>query len=145
MMADVHEMILRLPDGYDTDVGAHGHRLSGGQKQRIALARALFGEPALIVLDEPNANLDGAGEQALHTALVELKNRRRTILIVAHQPSALRTADKLLVLKEGHVAAFGERDRMLRALMRQPQQQRVAMRGRSQRCCRRPLEAGAER
>jgi PrtD family type I secretion system ABC transporter len=126
MLADVHEMILRLPDGYDTDVGVHGHRLSGGQKQRIALARALFGDPALIVLDEPNANLDGAGEHALHTALVELKNRRRTILIVAHQPSALRTADKLLVLKEGRVAAFGERDRMLRALMRQPQEQRVA-------------------
>ena len=93
MLADVHEMVLRLPDGYDTDVGTHGHRLSGGQKQRIALARALFGEPALIVLDEPNANLDGAGEQALHKALVELKNRRRTILIVAHQPSILRTAD----------------------------------------------------
>jgi PrtD family type I secretion system ABC transporter len=126
MLADVHEMVLRLPDGYDTDVGAHGHRLSGGQKQRIALARALFADPALIVLDEPNANLDGAGEQALHRALVELKNRRRTILIVAHQPSALRTADKLLVLKEGRVAAFGARDRMLRALMRQPQEQRVA-------------------
>jgi ATP-binding cassette, subfamily C, bacterial exporter for protease/lipase len=130
MLADVHEMVLRLPEGYDTDVGAHGHRLSGGQKQRIALARALLGDPALIVLDEPNANLDGAGEQALYRALVELKNRRRTILIVAHHPSALRTADKLLVLKEGCVAAFGERDPMLRALMRQSQQQRVvAMKG----------------
>jgi ATP-binding cassette, subfamily C, bacterial exporter for protease/lipase len=130
MLADVHEMVLRLPEGYDTDVGAHGHRLSGGQKQRIALARALLGDPALIVLDEPNANLDGAGEQALYRALVELKNRRRTILIVAHHPSALRIADKLLVLKEGCVAAFGERDPMLRALMRQSQQQRVvAMKG----------------
>jgi ABC-type protease/lipase transport system fused ATPase/permease subunit len=111
-------------------VGVHGHRLSGGQKQRIALARALLGEPALIVLDEPNANLDGAGEQALHKALVELKNRGCTILIVAHHPSILRTADKLLVLKEGSVAAFGERDPILRALMRQSQQQRVvAMKG----------------
>jgi ATP-binding cassette subfamily C exporter for protease/lipase len=112
MLADVHEMILRLPDGYDTDVGAHGYRLSGGQKQRIGLARALFGGPALIVLDEPNANLDGAGEQALHQSLVKLKERGRTILIVAHQPSTLRTADKVLVLKDGRVAAFGERDKV---------------------------------
>ena len=116
-LADVHEMILRLPAGYDTDVGAHGHRLSGGQKQRIGLARALVGEPALIVLDEPNANLDHAGEQALHNALVKLKERGRTILIVAHRPNALRTADKVLVLKDGAVAAFGERDKVLRALM----------------------------
>src|SRR5690606_16657345 len=124
-LADVHEMILRLPGGYDTEVGAHGHRLSGGQKQRIGLARALFGDPALIVLDEPNANLDGAGEQARQQALVRLKNRGRTILIVAHHPSTLRTADKLLVLKNGRVAALGERDKVLRALMQQTQQQRV--------------------
>lgn len=125
MLADVHEMILRLPDGYDTAVGAHGHRLSGGQKQRVGLARALFGEPPLIVLDEPNANLDSAGEQALQRSLVELKKQGRTILIVAHQPSTLRTADSLLVLKDGRVAAFGERDKVLRALMQPPQQQRV--------------------
>jgi PrtD family type I secretion system ABC transporter len=125
MLADVHEMILRLPDGYDTAVGAHGHRLSGGQKQRIGLARALFGDPALIVLDEPNSSLDGAGEQALYQALIDLKMQGRTILIVAHHPSALRTADKLLVLKNGRVAAFGERDKVLRALMQQTQQQRV--------------------
>lgn len=125
MLADVHEMILRLPRGYDTDAGTQGHRLSGGQKQRIALARALLGEPSLVVLDEPNANLDGAGEQALHKALVELKNQGCTILLVAHHPSVLRTADKLLVLKEGSVAAVGERDRVLRALMRQSQPQRV--------------------
>ncbi len=124
-LADVHELILRLPAGYDTDVGAHGHRLSGGQKQRIGLARALFGEPALIVLDEPNANLDHAGEQALHNALVKLKECRRTILIVAHRPSALRTADKVLVLKDGAVAAFGERDKVLRALTHHQEAQRV--------------------
>jgi ABC-type protease/lipase transport system fused ATPase/permease subunit len=146
MLADVHEMVLRLPDGYDTDVGTHGHRLSGGQKQRIALARALFGEPALIVLDEPNANLDSAGEQALHKALVELKNRGRTILIVAHQPSILRAADSLLVLKGGRVAAFGERDRMLRALMHQPQQQRVvAMQHQHREMLPTPREGGVER
>jgi PrtD family type I secretion system ABC transporter len=120
LLVDVHEMILRLPAGYDTDVGAHGHRLSGGQKQRIGLARALFGEPALIVLDEPNASLDHAGEQALHNSLLKLKERGRTILIVAHRPNVLRTADKVLVLKEGCVAAFGERDQVLRALMREP-------------------------
>jgi PrtD family type I secretion system ABC transporter len=124
-LADVHEMILRLPAGYDTDVGAHGHRLSGGQKQRIGLARALFGAPALIVLDEPNANLDPAGEHALHKSLVKLKERGCTILIVAHRPSALRTADKVLVLKEGSVAAFGERDKVLRALTHQAQPKRV--------------------
>jgi ATP-binding cassette, subfamily C, bacterial exporter for protease/lipase len=146
MLADVHEMVLRLPDGYDTDVGTYGHRLSGGQKQRIALARALFGEPALIVLDEPNANLDAAGEQALHKALVEIKNRERTILIVAHHPSTLRTADKLLVLKEGCVAAFGERDGMLRALMNQSQQQRVvAMQGQHREMLPTPLEGGVGR
>jgi PrtD family type I secretion system ABC transporter len=143
MLADVHDMILRLPDGYDTDVGTHGHRLSGGQKQRIALARALFKEPALIVLDEPNANLDAAGEQALHKALVELKDRQRTILIVAHHPSTLRTADKLLVLKEGRVAAFGERDGMLRALMQQSQQQRVvALQGRERAVLPTSVESG---
>jgi PrtD family type I secretion system ABC transporter len=125
MLAEVHEMILRLPDGYDTDVGADGHRLSGGQKQRIGLARALFGEPALIVLDEPNANLDGAGEQALHQSLARLKKRGRTILIVAHHPSTLRTADRLLVLNDGRVAAFGERDKVLGALMQQTQRQHV--------------------
>jgi PrtD family type I secretion system ABC transporter len=144
MLADVHEMILRLPDGYDTDVGTHGHRLSGGEKQRIALARALFGEPALIVLDEPNSNLDGAGEQALHKALMEIKCRQRTILIVAHHPSTLRTADKLLVLKEGRVAAFGERDGMLRALM-QSQQRVVAMQGEPRGTSATSLEGGAGR
>ena len=125
-LADVHEMILRLPAGYDTDVGAHGHRLSGGQKQRIGLARALFGEPALIVLDEPNANLDHAGEQALYQSLLKLKERGRTILIVAHRPAALRTADKVLVLKEGCVAGFGERDKVLRALLHLQPAQRLA-------------------
>ena len=124
-LADVHEMILRLPEGYNTDVGLHGHRLSGGQKQRIALARALFGEPALIVLDEPNSNLDNPGEQALLRSLVKLKQNGRTILVVAHQPSTLRTADKVLVLKEGMVEAFGERDEVLRSVMRRPAQQRV--------------------
>lgn len=120
-LADVHEMILRLPDGYETDVGAYGQRLSGGQRQRIGLARALYGDPALIVLDEPNANLDTAGEQALLQALAELKSQRRTVLIVAHQPSALRTADTILLLKDGLVGAFGPRDEVLKQIMTQVQ------------------------
>ncbi|MGI9508006.1 MAG: type I secretion system permease/ATPase, partial [Geminicoccaceae bacterium] len=125
ILANVHEMVLSLPDGYETDVGMHGHRLSGGQKQRIALARALFGDPVLFVLDEPNANLDGAGDQALHQALVTLKTRGSTVIIVAHQPSTLRTADKVLVLREGRVAAFGERDKVLRTLMQRAPQPHV--------------------
>lgn len=120
-LADVHEMILRLPDGYETDVGTYGQRLSGGQRQRIGLARALYGDPALIVLDEPNANLDTAGEQALLQALAELKRLGRTVLIVAHQPSALRTADTILMLKDGLVGAFGPRDEVLKQLMIQAQ------------------------
>jgi PrtD family type I secretion system ABC transporter len=125
-LADVHDMILHMPDGYNTDLGLYGQRLSGGQKQRIGLARAVFGDPALIVLDEPSSNLDSQGEQALQRALARLKELGRTVLIVAHQPRTLRTADKVLVLREGTVAAFGERDEVLRSLMRRPTQQRVA-------------------
>lgn len=124
-LAGVHEMILRLPAGYDTDVGQHGHLLSGGQKQCIGLARAVFGAPALIVLDEPNSNLDNIGEQSLRRALVWLKQQGSTILIVAHQPNILRSADKVLVLKNGLVADFGERETVLRNLMQQPQGQQV--------------------
>jgi PrtD family type I secretion system ABC transporter len=120
-LADVHEMILHLPKGYDTPVGPLGHRLSGGQKQRIGLARALFGDPALVVLDEPSASLDSAGEAALQAALLGLRERRRTVLVVAHQASVLRTMDKVLLLKEGRIAAFGERDAVLQSLMRRPQ------------------------
>jgi ATP-binding cassette subfamily C exporter for protease/lipase len=127
MLAGAHEMILQLPDGYDTELGAHGHRLSGGQKQRIGLARALFGDPVLIVLDEPNANLDSAGEQAVHNSMIELKRRSRTVLIVTHKPSVLRTADRLLVLNEGRIAALGARDQVLRALLQTQQQQVVPL------------------
>jgi ATP-binding cassette subfamily C exporter for protease/lipase len=116
-LAGIHDMILRLPDGYKTDVGLHGNRISLGQRQRIGLARALFGDPPLIVLDEPNSNLDSEGDQALIRALAHLKQQGRTILIVTHQPVPLQLADKILVLKEGSVAAFGNRDEILKMIM----------------------------
>ncbi|MBK6361600.1 MAG: type I secretion system permease/ATPase [Comamonadaceae bacterium] len=112
----LHEMILRFPYGYDTPVGESGGLLSGGQRQRIALARAVYGNPLMIVLDEPNANLDDAGEDALMKAVHALKNSGKTIVLVTHRPSALSMADRLLVLREGRVEAFGPRDDVLAAM-----------------------------
>lgn len=115
-----HEQILRLPQGYDTPVGAAGAALSGGQRQRIALARALYGDPVLVVLDEPNSNLDDAGEKALTDAIKDLSSRGRTSVIITHRPSALGAANKLLVLREGTVAAYGPREEVLAALNGRP-------------------------
>ncbi|MBM7062097.1 type I secretion system permease/ATPase [Pseudomonas sp. UL073] len=114
--AGVHEMILHFPHGYDTRLGVDGSPLSGGQKQRIALARAMYGDPALIVLDEPNANLDDVGEKALVDALSELKSRGATVVLISHRPNVLGTVDKVLMLRDGSVQMFGSREEIFTAL-----------------------------
>ena len=112
--ANVHELILRLPQGYETRVGEAGAVLSGGQRQRIALARALCGDPAFIVLDEPNSNLDSEGEQALCNVIRELRREGRTIVVMAHRASVISAVDHLLVLRDGRQISFGPRDQVLR-------------------------------
>ena len=112
--ADAHEMIVRLPNGYDTRVSASGGRLSGGQMQRIGLARALYGDPVLLILDEPNSNLDNTGSVALNAAIRTMKADGKSVLIMAHRPAAIQECDLLLVLEDGMVRAFGPRDQVLR-------------------------------
>ncbi|MCB1933055.1 type I secretion system permease/ATPase [Accumulibacter sp.] len=114
--AGVHELILLLPSGYDTPLGDAGSALSGGQKQRIGLARALYGDPALIVLDEPNSNLDDHGEAALVETIRRLKAKKRTVVMVTHRMSTLAVADSILVLQEGTVKAHGPREQILEAM-----------------------------
>lgn len=114
--AGVHEMILRLPNGYDTQIGNDGNLLSGGQRQRIALARAVYGSPRLLVLDEPNSNLDDVGEAALTRAVVDLKNSGCTVVIISHRSSILGVADNLVVLREGAIQLAGRRDEVLAAM-----------------------------
>lgn len=113
-LAGVHEMVLRLPDGYETDVGPHADRISQGQRQRLGLARALFGDPALVVLDEPNSNLDAAGDKALVDALRHLKRLERTVVIVSHRAEVLKAADTVLILRDGMIAKYGDRDEILK-------------------------------
>ncbi|RMO64125.1 ABC transporter ATP-binding protein [Pseudomonas syringae pv. aptata] len=125
-LAGVHELILRLPQGYDTRLGDDGAGLSGGQKQRVALARALYGDPRLVVLDEPNSNLDAAGEAALTQAIAELKTRGCTVVLVTHRTQSLNQTDRLLVLSEGRMQAFGATAQVLQALSGQPSSAQAA-------------------
>ena len=116
--AAAHDMILQLPDGYNTRVSAVGSRLSGGQIQRIGLARALYGDPMILVLDEPNSNLDNEGSNALNAAIRAMKAAGKSILIMAHRPAAIQECDVLLVLEDGMRKAFGPRDQVLREMVK---------------------------
>lgn len=128
--AGAHEMILKLPHGYDTEIGESGAQLSGGQRQRIGLARALYGDPPLLVLDEPNAHLDAEGEQSLVTAIREAKARGKALLVMAHRPSAIAACERLLVLREGAPQDYGPTEEVLkRATSNHAQVTRLRMGG----------------
>ncbi len=116
--AAAHEMILQFPQGYDTRVSSIGGRLSGGQLQRIGLARALFGDPVILVLDEPNSNLDNDGSQALNQAIRAMKAAGKAVLIMAHRPAAIQECEVLLVIENGQRTAFGPRDQVLRSMVK---------------------------
>ncbi len=116
--AGAHEMILGLPGGYDFQVAAGGGKLSGGQRQRVGLARALYGDPAVIVLDEPNSNLDASGSEALNAAIADAKARGRAVVIMAHRPAAIQQCDLILMMEDGVRKAFGSRDEILRQHVR---------------------------
>lgn len=116
--ARVHDVVLSLPDGYDTLIDDSSVQLSGGQKQRLALARALYRDPVLLILDEPNSALDAEGSEALNSAVTAMKEDGKSVLIMTHRPTAIQSCDKLLVLEKGSVAAFGPRDEVIKATMR---------------------------
>ncbi|WP_116133042.1 type I secretion system permease/ATPase [Tropicimonas sp. IMCC34043] len=120
--AAAHEMILKLPKGYDTPLAAAGGRLSGGQVQRIGLARALYGNPVILVLDEPNSNLDNEGSEALNRAIRQMKSEGRSVIIMAHRPAAIQECDVLLVLEGGIRRAFGPRDEVLQNMVKNAKQ-----------------------
>ena len=124
-LAGVHDMILRLPHGYETQVGEGGAILSGGYRQRIALARAVFGNPSLVLLDEPSSNLDSDGDRALADCMAHLKERGTTVVIISHRPATLGAVDKILILRDGAVEVFGDRSETLARLKRPARVQAV--------------------
>ena len=128
-LAGAHDLILRFPKGYETDVGDGGHTLSAGQRQRVGLARAMLCDPAFIVLDEPNAALDAEGEDALLKALDAMKSNGATVVLISHKPSIFRAADKMLILRDGRVELFGPRDQVMNRMMK-PAEVRVVEAGR---------------
>jgi ATP-binding cassette subfamily C exporter for protease/lipase len=120
--AGVHDLILHFPQGYDTVLTEGGGGLSGGQKQRIGLARTLYGDPSLIVLDEPNSNLDDVGEAALLAAVQDLRQRGKTVILITHRTSVIGVTTKLLLLRDGSAQMFGPTADVLKALQQQNQQ-----------------------
>jgi len=120
--AAAHDMILKLPDGYDTRVTAVGGRLSGGQIQRVGLARAMYGDPVVLVLDEPNSNLDNDGSVALNNAIKNAKAEGNVVFIMAHRPAAIQECDTLLVIENGTKRVYGPKDEVLRDLVKNAEQ-----------------------
>jgi ATP-binding cassette subfamily C exporter for protease/lipase len=118
--AGVHDMILRFPRGYDTPMGEAGSLLSGGQRQRIGLARAMYGDPKVVVLDEPNSNLDDGGEAALVKAVLDLKQQGSMVLLITHRTNILGIVDRLMLLQDGEIKLYGPRDAVIAALQPQP-------------------------
>ena len=118
--AGAHEMISKLPNGYESDIGLAGSALSGGQKQRVALARAFYGNPKVVVLDEPNANLDERGEQALVQAIANAKERKITSILISHRPSILAFVDMIMILQDGAIVAYGPREEIMARFAQPP-------------------------
>ena len=131
-IAGIHDFILSLPDGYNTQLGQGGVILSVGQIQRVALARAMFGDPCLIVLDEPNSNLDAQGDKALNAAIQYMRGQNKTVIIVSHRPTAMAAVNKVLVLRGGQQEKFGLREEIFNTGNRVPAQQTMAQLKRAQ-------------